>query len=200
MKISSTSKTCEKSGGTSSILIIEIEQFKNFNGDLDSIRRNAVKIGRDQSTKLKVDISRYEYCDQKEAFEIDGHTIYGYSPQVFVSEKLRAICQQMTVYAEVVRSNPSPRPRDFVDIHIISNHYGISWSSEDFISTVQKVFDQKRVPTDLIGKVQFTKEFHLAGFPSVVATVLPDYHLEEFDFYFEFVCHRCSELKSLWDK
>jgi len=171
-----------------------------FNGDLEQIRRNAITIGRNQSTKFKIDISRHEYCDKKEAFEVDGQEIFGYSPQVFVAEKLRAICQQMGKYAQVMRSNPSPRARDFIDIQLISNHYAIPWASEDFLTTVRLVFDKKRVPTSLISEIPQTRDFHAAGFPSVQATVLPDFHLEEFDFYFDYFCGRCFKLKPLWNK
>lgn len=180
--------------------IIEIDKHKAFKGSVEKIRRNAVKIGYNQSSKFKIDISRHEYCDEKEIFEVDGQKFYGYSPRVFLAEKLRAICQQMKEYVDLVHSNPSPRPRDFVDIHILSTHYGISWNANDFQSTIQIVFDKKRVPITLIENIRDTREFHINDFPSVTATVLPEFHLEDFDFYFDFLCKRCEELKPLWHK
>lgn len=178
--------------------IIDIDKHKALDGSVDKIRRNAVKISNNQSTKFKIDISRHEYCDEKDIFEIDGQKFYGYSPKVFLAEKLRAICQQMKEYADLVDSNPSPRPRDFVDIHILSNHYGINWASSDFQSTILLVFAKKKVPTTLISNIRNNREFHINGFPSVEATVLPNFQLEEFDFYFDFLCKRCEELKPLW--
>jgi len=180
--------------------IIDVEKRDAFDGNLDQLRRNAIKIGNNQSKKFKIDISRHEYCDQKEGFVLDGQRIFGYSPRVFVAEKIRAICQQMREYAQVMKSNPSPRARDFVDIHIISNHYAISWPAEEFQSTVRRVFEKKRVPTNLIAEVCHTRDFHAEGFPSVQATVLPDFRLEEFQFYFDFVCHRCDDLKPIWNE
>lgn len=178
--------------------IIENNKYNAFKGGKDKIRRNAVKIAPNQSSKFKIDISRHEYCDGKEIFEVDGQKFYGYSPKVFLAEKLRAICQQMKEYVDLVHSNPSPRPRDFVDIHILSNHYGITWGSSDFQTTIRLVFDKKKVPTTLIAKIRDTREFHISDFSSVEATVLPDFHLEAFDFYFDFLCNRCEELKPLW--
>lgn len=179
--------------------IISQDDFKEFEGDIEKIRRNALKVGGKDSTKFKVDISRHEYCDEKEAFEFEGIEIFGYSPAVFVAEKIRAICQQMPEYVETVKSHPSPRARDFVDIHIIANHYGIAFD-EVFFGTLEKVFQKKRAPVSLLNSIQDTFEFHSAGFESVRDTVMPDFDLQEFDFYFQYVVGKCVELEPLWNK
>ena len=46
---------------------------------------------------------------------------------MFVAEKLRAMCQQMDEYVQMVHLHPGPRPKDFVDIQIIAQHYGIDF-------------------------------------------------------------------------
>ena len=69
-------------------------------GEPAKLTRRAVPIGKDNSTKFKIDISRYEYCAEKVLYDIEGKKIYGYSPAMLVSEKLRAICQQMPSYSQ----------------------------------------------------------------------------------------------------
>ena len=179
--------------------IIGEEDCKKFEGDIEKIRRNALKVGGNESTKFKVDISRHEYCDEKEAFEFEGIEIFGYSTSVFVAEKLRAICQQMPEYVEVVKSHPSPRARDFVDIHIIASHYGISFD-QSFFATLEKVFGKKRVPISLLDSVKESYDFHIAGFEGVRDTVLHDFDLQEFKFYFDYVVSACKDLESLRNK
>ena len=179
--------------------IIGVDDFEKFEGDIEKIRRNALKVGGKDSPKFKVDISRHEYCDEKEAFEFEGIEIFGYSPSVFVAEKIRAICQQMPEYVEVVKSNPSPRGRDFVDIYIIASHYGITFAPL-FFEKLEKVFEKKRVPVSLLGSVKESYDFHVAGFESVRDTVLPEFDLQEFKFYFDYVLSACNDLEPLWNK
>jgi len=178
--------------------IIEHNDFERYDGDTESIRRNALKVGGNESTKFKVDISRHEYCDEKELFDFQGVEIFGYSPSVFVAEKVRAICQQMPEYANVVKSHPSPRARDFLDVYIIVGHYGILFDSA-FFRTLEKVFQKKRVPISLLASIRSTFEFHAAGYDNVRDTAMPDFDLQEFDFYFEYVVKRCEGLESFWN-
>ena len=41
--------------------IIETENFVQFANDLEYLRRNALKVGKNESTKFRIDISRHEY-------------------------------------------------------------------------------------------------------------------------------------------
>lgn len=179
--------------------IIRKDDFERFGGDIEKVRRNALKVGGNGSTKFKVDISRHEYCDEKEAFDFEGIEIFGYSPAVFVAEKIRAICQQMPEYVEIVKSHPSPRARDFVDVFIVASHYGIAFD-ELFFRKLEKVFCKKRVPISLVDSVKESYDFHIAGFENVRDTVLPNFDLQEFKFYFEYVVSRCEQLKPFWNK
>lgn len=108
--------------------IIEQEKYQSFQNNLDNLRRNAANIGNRDSTIFKVDISRHEFCEEKQQFLLDDYSIYGYSPEMFVAEKLRAVCQQMPEYVEIVHLNPRGRARDFLDVQIVSEHYAINWS------------------------------------------------------------------------
>jgi hypothetical protein len=67
-------------------------------GNRDAIRRNALVVGPDQQRIFAVDISKHEFCGGKVERELDNYTIYVYTPEMIVIEKLRAICQQMQSY------------------------------------------------------------------------------------------------------
>ena len=63
---------------------------------------------------------------------------------------------------------------------------------------MKRIFEVKRVPLFLIGKIGESREFHRPDFEAVVATVKQNIELRDFDFYFDYVVTRCNELKSLW--
>jgi hypothetical protein len=181
--------------------IIDKDQYDSAGGLIDRIRRLAHPVDDSGSTKFKIDFSRHEFCDDKEQFEIDGYTFFGYSPRMFVAEKLRAICQQMPEYADIVHRNrpASSRARDFVDIHTIVNHYGVDFSDPDFHDILRKTFEAKKVPIEWIAKIAETRDFHEPDFISVMNTVSPSFDLQSFDFYFDDLCERCNSLETLWN-
>ena len=154
------------------------------------------------STRFPIEISKYEYCDAKEARLLDGYTIYGYTPQALVCEKLRAICQQMPEYVEIVRNHPSARARDFLDIHTVVEHFQLDFTDNSFRDVLKRMFDIKRVPLCLIGNMHEPRhrEYHRQDYPAVEASVKPGFALQEFDFYFDYVVERCRGLKSLWNE
>jgi hypothetical protein len=182
--------------------LIEQAKYEANKGNIENLRRHAQPLDGN-SPRFKVDFSRHEFCEDKEDFVIDGYTIRGYSPRMFVSEKLRAICQQMPEYGPIVhRGRPaSSRARDFVDIHVIAEHYGIDFADTEFHEIVGKTFKAKKVPIDWLGRIKDTRDQHEPDFQSVRDTVAPAYRnrLQEFDFYFQFVCDGCSRLEPLWN-
>jgi hypothetical protein len=181
--------------------LIGNEVHRSLWRNIDEMRRSAHSLDAvSGSTRFTVDFSRHEFCDDKEEFEIDGYTIFGYSPRMFVAEKIRAICQQMPEYGELVhRKRPSAsRARDFVDVHVISNHYGIAFDDPSFHEIVEKIFAVKKVPVEWIPRIRATYDHHEPDFASVKATVSAGFDLQEFDFYFNWVCKQCESLKPLW--
>lgn len=84
--------------------IIKREEYDKLSLEIDTVRRNAIPIKPDGSTKFTVDISKYEYVGRKEKRELDGSIVYVYSPAMLVLEKLRAICQQLPEYKEIIGS------------------------------------------------------------------------------------------------
>ncbi len=84
------------------------------NGDLEKLRRSAMPIQSNNSPKIEIDISKFEFVHNKQSLEIDGFTIYIYSPEMIVFEKIRAICQQLPGYSTIIPGyRACPRARDF---------------------------------------------------------------------------------------
>lgn len=180
--------------------IINTTLFEEFSQDIEGLRRRALNLGR--GPKFLIDISRYEYTLGKQQTSLDHHTIYVYSPEMIVCEKLRAICQQMPKYGEVIKRDRagSPRARDFVDIHVLVDKLKLNISDEANIHLLTEMFKAKRVPLSLLGQIEHHKDFHAANFSSVVDTVKAGIELEPFDYYFDFVLSLVSQLKPLWNK
>ena len=178
--------------------IIESEDYARLSDNINSLRRNALVVGNKQKRKIKIDISKFEYCIPKQKHEMDGYTIYVYTPEMIVIEKLRAICQQMPEYADIVTTpSRSARARDFFDIYITIEHFGIDLTTSENTELLKNIFTVKKVPLQFIGNIQNYKEFHRSDFPAVKDTVKTGTELRDFDFYFDYVVNKCKELESL---
>jgi len=183
-------------GYTLEFKVITVEQYNQLNGDIDSLRRNAVVINDNQGKKMKIDISKYEYTDPKTEAEIDGYTIYVYTPLMIVYEKLRALCQQVEYYStHIVSTNRKRRPRDFFDIYsILKTFPDLNLLSDENLNILIEMFKIKRVPLFLLEKLKDDRDFHREAFDSVKDTVSPEYQLESFDYYFDYVMNIVEEI------
>jgi hypothetical protein len=170
-------------GYTVEFKILSVSQRDILDSDIDRARKLAEVVGPKQSKKLEVDISKYEYCDETRTVEIDGYTIYVYTPEMLVIEKLRAICQQMPEY-QINGKNKHPRPRDFYDIYVLmTNVEGIS--DPDY-ELVKQVFALKEVRVELLKNIALHRDFHAQELDSLRDTV-PGNKPIDFDMYFDFV-------------
>lgn len=163
-------------------------QLGVLKNDLPKLRNAALSIG--QGRKFFIDISRFEYVDDKESTELDGYRIYVYSPMMIACEKLRALCQQMNEYAPVVKRDNRPgsqRARDFLDIHTLVEGLALDMLSPKALDITRQMFKLKHVELDWLGNINSYREFHRQGIPSVKATVSRDFDLQEFDFYVDYV-------------
>ena len=140
-------------------------------------------MGPDQQRIFTVDISKHEFCRGKVEKELDNYTIYVYTPEMIVIEKLRAICQQLPGYP----LNPVKRgrARDFYDIHLLVTAKGIDLANNENLALLRDTFHAKDVPLDLLGSIGADHEIHRIDWPSVRDSVLPP--LGEFDDYLDFV-------------
>lgn len=181
--------------------IIEQEKHGRLAGDLAALRRNAALVGAKQKRTFSVDVSKFEYCSPRQPVVFEGYTVLVYTPAMVVFEKLRAICQQMPEYAELVRSkSQSARARDFFDIYTVDQRYRIDFHDSENVALVRRVFAAKRVPLALIKDIHRYREYHRPDFAVVRDTVKPDVELQGFDFYFDHVLSRCAALEPLGDE
>jgi hypothetical protein len=157
---------------------------------------NAIEVGPDHERKFRISISKSEYCAGKQPQDLDFYTVYVYTPEMIVFEKLRAICQQMPDYT--VNTTPTARARDFFDIYTVMQHFKMDLATPGNADMLRAVFDAKEVPLTLLGKIRQFKNYHSPDFASVKATVKPNRVLKDFDFYFDFIVQLCESLKPLW--
>ena len=178
--------------------VIETAEFTQFEKDARALRVNAIEAGPEHRRKFKISISKAEYCALKGVRELDDYTVYVYTPEMIVLEKLRAICQQMPDYTP--NRTPTARARDFFDIYTVMEHFGMRLIASPSTTLLTSIFEAKRVPLPLIGKIKEYREYHRPDFASVQATVKPNRRLRDYDFYFDYVVKRCEHLKSLWEE
>ncbi len=166
---------------------------------LDTMRREAIQLG--EGTRFTIDISRHEYTEDKQPHDLDGYTIYVYSPEMIVCEKLRAICQQMETYAEIIKRKGlgNQRARDFIDIEVLVKKFNIDLGSARARHLVEQMFTIKRVPLTLLGEIPETRGFHALGYLEVRAAMKPGIEVHPFDYYFDFVVEHLRKLKPLWN-
>ena len=173
--------------------------FTEHRDDLVVLRRRAVNLG--QGPKFLIDISRFEYVNDKQPVDFEGYMIYVYSPLMIVCEKLRAICQQMPEYGPIIKRDRagSARARDFVDIFVLMETLKLDITTDKTTQILKSMFEVKKVPLAFLGKVPEVYEFHRAGFAAVEATVTPGFDLQEFRFYFDYTLALIDKLKPAWD-
>lgn len=133
---------------------------------LEAQRRRALIPDGANSTVIEIEISEHEYCGPDRKRKVRGVVVHGYTRELLVLEKLRAICQQHPEYR--FRSNKN-RARDFYDIHKLCGRMG-----DRFVRRCRKdlpaVFGAKEVPVSLL-RALWDPEFlavQQRGFPQVV--------------------------------
>jgi len=174
--------------------LIEEQKHRELQSDIDASRRNALVTGPLQRKTFTIDFSKYEFCRGKAEAQLDDYTIYVYTPEMIVIEKLRALCQQMPEYKR--RLKKAGRARDFYDIFILITQAPVDLSRRENLELARNVFAAKDVPLKLIQHIAETKEQHRPDWPSVQASVAGS--LKSFDDYFSFVVEQTQVLKSLW--
>jgi len=179
--------------------IIAAAKYRELSHDLRALRTGATVVGAKQQKTFTIDISKFEYCTPKSEHDLEGYTVYVYTLEMIVFEKLRAICQQMPEYEEII-PNPgrSARARDFFDIYTVLEHFAIDLATEQNVQLLKNIFEAKRVPLRFLGLIGNYRDYHRQDFRAVQDTVKAGTQLQDFDYYFEYVLRKCEALKSLW--
>jgi len=175
--------------------IISLEDYKKYEDNFEDIRRNAIALHANNSTRFTIDISKYEYVAKKVAKDLEGATVYVYTPEMLAIEKLRALCQQNPKYKDIVlRMTPKSRARDFFDIYNINESFTIDFKSEENVKLCQDIFEAKRVPMEYIKELDAQRNLHKESWERVLNTIDPAIVPEDFDFYFDYVLKLFSHL------
>lgn len=168
---------------------------KWFEDDIDKTRRNAIKI-LGQSTKFSIDISSFEYIASAKKHDLDGIVLLVYTPEMIVIEKLRALCQSIPEYQEIINTaRIKGRARDFYDIWNICNQFSIDVNSSQNKELIQEIFKAKRVPVSFLNLLEEYKDLQRENWKSVEDTLGSEN--KGFDFYFDYVMKLVGEIKNL---
>jgi len=119
---------------------------------------------------------------------------------MIVIEKIRAICQSMDQYKEIVTTaRQKKRARDIYDICNLFDKFP-NIGSEITEELIINIFQAKQVPIDFIDKIIDIKERYREDWESVKATIFDGENLESYDFYFEKFSKIIKDIKDLLDK
>ena len=175
--------------------LIDKIKYAELENDVQRLRLSAVDVGPGARKTYRIEISKREYCDGKNAEELDDYTVYVYTPTMIVFEKRRASCQQMPEYSESLgKSYETARARDFFDIHTVVEHFNINLTTSENLNLLRVIFKAKQVPVNLIGKIKEFREYHRPDFIAVENTVKPNIRIKDFNYYFDYVINKCNEL------
>jgi hypothetical protein len=175
-------------GYTIQFKLIEKVEFQTPTHGIGDLRRRALVVGHRQIKTFRIDVSKHEYCVKKEQALLDGRSIQVYTLPMIVFEKLRAICQQMPEYAQIVAApTRRGRGRDFFDIHTVLEARLFDPGSPENLELLKCIFAAKRVPIGWLRRIRDFREFHRADFESLQDTVKDLGGLRGYDFYFDYV-------------
>lgn len=182
--------------------LIGTSSFNQYQGDIGKLRNHAVMIGPEGGKRFEIDISRFEYCGHRRIVMFNDYELYAYSTESIICEKLRAICQQMPEYNEVVKRNRQIQGRsgDFLDICAILDRFPFDIEASDFRGLLCETFKAKRVPLGLLRRISETYSVQESDFVRVLATVRSSENLQSFQTYFNRVVEFCSRLEPLGDE
>ena len=179
--------------------LLSLKRYEELRARPAKAQIEALPIAPNQERVFSIDISKHEFCGEKEARELDGFTIWLYTPAMLAIEKVRAVCQQMPEYQ--VLQNKRARGRDFYDIHAIISKLSVDLTSPENLALCRAIFEAKHVPLSLLSRIgdSSVREFHRLDWERVKASVVGEVPAA-FDFYFDFVTREVSKLKALWEE
>ncbi|WP_149277642.1 nucleotidyl transferase AbiEii/AbiGii toxin family protein [Pareuzebyella sediminis] len=158
-------------------------------------RTNALSLDDRHNKKFKVDISSYEYVEKSTKRDLDGAVLRVYTPEMIVLEKLRALCQSMPDYRDIIPSaKVKGRSRDFYDIWNVTTTFQIDFTKAENKQLLNDIFKAKRVPVQFLDKIEESRETQRIDWVNVKDTV--DGEINSFDFYFNFTKQIISHFKN----
>lgn len=166
--------------------VIAQEHSDLIHTNIEHARRLATVVGQKNLKTFKIDISKYENTQRKTSIDFDGYTVFIYTPEMIVIEKLRALCQNMDEYDYARgRERKKPRTRDLYDIYVVAHALNVSVLHETDL--IRDVFKIKEVPLELLVNIDKYHDFYLEGLPALQDTVPGGVTEEKFEECLAFV-------------
>lgn len=159
---------------------------KEDHSRLKELSRYGEKL-EDNKKKIEIDLSYDEYVADKESYNLEGTTIYLYSPLMIVYEKIRASCQQLKEYPLTTNKT---RARDLFDIYkTLTNSKQVDLREavldEKNFYILENIFEAKKVPLELMKKLESKKDDLAEDYESRVKPQIPnDEDKVDFDYLF----------------
>lgn len=158
-------------------------------------RMKAISIKPDHSKSFSIDISSYEYVSPSRMVDIDGTILRVYTPEMIVIEKLRALCQSIPEYKQIIpTANVKGRSRDFYDIWNVCQNFKLNFKTKENRLLLEDIFAAKLVPIEFLDFIPKYKDLQFQDWVNVKDTVEGD--LKEFDFYYSFTISIIGNLMS----
>lgn len=162
--------------------------------DMDKTRREAIKING-QSTKFSIDISSFEYIKNAKKHDLDGTVLLVYTPEMIVIEKLRALCQSIPEYSQIIpTAKIKGRARDFYDIWNICTQFEIDITSKENTILLDEIFKAKKVPIDFLDLINSNKDLQKENWASVEDTLSSKN--QGFDFYYDYTMNIIKQIRT----
>lgn len=175
--------------------LIKIDDFNRFKNDINAIRRNSIKVNDNNSTIYTVDISAYEYVESSSKKEIEGIILRVYTPEMILFEKIRALCQTMILYKNIVKSaRQKKRARDIYDIYLITQSFTRLNLDPELL---KNIFEAKKVPLNFLKNFEELREQNRDDWNSVLQTISTTEELKSYDFYFDKILKLIEPFKNL---
>lgn len=170
-----------------------IDKAKYNPSEIAKTRMAAFKLNG-QSPRFSVDISSYEYTASKQIKEVEGTVFYVYTPQMIVFEKLRALCQSIPDYSEIITTaSVKGRSRDLYDIWNLCDQFSIDFKSSESSMILKEIFSAKKVPLQFLNRLETYRDQQMQDWVNVEDTLTEKSN--GFDFYFEFVLEQIAKIK-----
>lgn len=163
--------------------VIKADKADEYGEDIERMRRNAIKLN-DQSPKYEVEISAYEYVDAATKTEFEGVILRVYTLEMILFEKVRALCQTMPEYKDIVASaSQKRRARDIYDICQVFDSRKLNLEKDLLVD----IFKAKQVPLELISNLESLREYNRDDWERVIATIPEKNHstLKSYDHHFD---------------
>lgn len=178
--------------------IHKTEEFNKLSTNLSALRRSAEIVGKNDSRKFSIDISKREFCYNPQVKKLEGYSIYLYTPEMIICEKIRALCQQLPQYFINGGKAKKPRPRDFYDIYTIMRSCNMTFEQIN-MHIFKEFFKIKMVDLSLLDLV-ITKDYceYTKGDVKSLINTLPIEEQTNFNFdkYFSFVANGIKIIKN----